>query len=206
MPRRSGTPGLLPLLRSQTQAGLLERLILHSEAHYTVAQLAEDLGVTEMSVRRELDRMLAAGIVEREAVGRQGLYRASTASPLYEPLRELIEKSVGAEALLREVLDTTDGLQAAILFGSWARERIDAESDIDLLVIGDLDYGALLDRLMSLQSRTGREISVVWMRPEELHQEARGGLIRDIQANPFRLLVGHLPKELSASSAPRSSG
>jgi DNA-binding transcriptional ArsR family regulator len=83
MPRRSGTPSLLPLLRSRTQAELLERLILHPDVSYTVADLARHLAVTDMSVRRELERMLDAGIIEREAVGRQGIYRASTASPLF---------------------------------------------------------------------------------------------------------------------------
>jgi hypothetical protein len=53
-----------------------------------------------MSVRRELERMLDAGIIERKAVGRQGIYRASTASPLFQPLHELVEKSLGVEAHL----------------------------------------------------------------------------------------------------------
>jgi predicted ArsR family transcriptional regulator len=132
---------LLPLLRSRTQAELLALLVLHPEASYTVADLARDLVVTDMSVRRELERMVDAGIVEREAVGRQGIYRASTASPLFEPLHELVEKSIGGEVQLREMLEETPGIEGAAIFGSWARGRIDAESDVDLLVVGDIDYG-----------------------------------------------------------------
>jgi predicted nucleotidyltransferase len=192
MPRRSGTPSLLPLLRSRTQAELLERLILHPDVSYTVADLARDLAVTDMSVRRELERMLDAGIIEREAVGRQGIYRASTASPLFQPLHELVEKSLGVEVHLRELLEETPGVEGAAIFGSWARGRIDAESDVDLLVVGDIDYGALLEKLIPLQSKIDRQISVVWMRPEEFHTADRSAFIREVLAGPLRVLAGQV--------------
>jgi predicted nucleotidyltransferase len=179
-------------LRSETQAGLLERLVLHPEHQYTVAELAAALGVTDMSVRRELQRMLGAGIAEREAVGRQGLYRASMASPLYEPLRALLERSVGVEALLLELLESTDGVEAAAIFGSWARGQIDAESDVDVLVVGDIDYAALLERIVELQDRTQREVNVTWMRADELDERRQTGFVRDIMAAPMRVLVGEI--------------
>ena len=97
--------------------------------------------------------MLDAGNVERQAVGRQGVYRASTASPLFQPLHDLVEKSVGVEAYLKALLEKTPGLEGAAVFGSWARGRIDAESDVDLLVVGDIDYGAMLEELMPLQTK-----------------------------------------------------
>ncbi len=192
MARRSGTPSLLPLLRSRTQADLLALLILDPGASYTVADLARDLNVTDMSVRRELERMLDAGIIEREAVGRQGVYRASTASPLFEPLHDLVEKSLGVEVRLRDLLEDTPGVEGAAIFGSWARGSIDAESDVDLMVVGDIDYGALLQKLMPLQSKIGREISVVWMRPEEFHAADRSAFVSEVLAGPLRVLTGQL--------------
>src|SRR3954453_831127 len=111
MARRSGSPSILPLLRSETQAGLLEKLIGRPEQDYTVRELAEMLGVTEMSVRRELDRMRKAGIVDHEMIGRQGVYRASTGSPLFAPLRDLVERAVGVEPLLTEALEALPGLK-----------------------------------------------------------------------------------------------
>jgi predicted nucleotidyltransferase len=136
--------------------------------------------------------MLDAGIVEREAVGRQGIYRASVASPLFEPLRDLIQKSVGVDAQLRDLLEDTPGVEGAAIFGSWARGRIDAESDVDLLVVGDIDYGLLLEKLMPLQSKIGREISVVWMLPEEFYASDRSAFMREVLAGPLRLLAGRI--------------
>jgi predicted nucleotidyltransferase len=192
LPRRTGSPNLLPLLRSATQAGLLERLLLAPDAAYTVSELASALGVTDMSVRRELDRMRAAGIVERQRVGRQGLFRADRGSPLYEPLRQLVERSVGVEALLRESLNDIPGVEAAGIFGSWARGEVDAQSDVDLLVIGDFDYTDVVSRLQELQERTGREISMVAMRRDELqeHLNEGSGFLSSILSSPMTMLVG----------------
>jgi predicted nucleotidyltransferase len=194
MPRRTGSPSLLPLLRSETQSAVLERLLLHPDAAYTVRELAEELGVTDMSVRRELERMLAAGILERELIGRQGRYRASVASPLFRPLQELIERSVGVEPLLRELLSDVPGVDVAAIFGSWARGEVDAESDVDVLVVGDFDYADLVARLSALQERTGREINMVAMRPSELREQraAERGFIPEILRWPVRPLVGDL--------------
>lgn len=198
MARRTGSPSILPLLRSATQAGVLEKIIAHPEQQYTVAELAVLLEVTEMSVRRELDRMRKAGIVEHEMVGRQGVYRASTGSPLFTPLRALVERSIGVEPLLREALEAVPGVKAAAIFGSWARGDIDAESDVDLLVIGDLDYPALASKVIPLQQRIARDISMVWMRPGELREALASGsaFAAEVASSQMRSLIGDIADEL----------
>ena len=143
-----------------------------------------------MSVRRELHRMVDAGLAEREIIGRQSVFRASAASPLFQPLRELVERSVGAEALIRDVLERTDGIETAAIFGSWARGEVDAQSNIDLLVIGDFDYTALVTELIALQDRIGREINIVSMTPDELPRRRDSGFMRDVMSAPMRVLVG----------------
>lgn len=165
---------------------------MHADESYTVSELARDAGVTDMSVRRELERFLDAGIIERETIGRQGVYRAAIASPLFEPLRDLLEKSVGVEARLRDLLGQTPGVEGAAIFGSWARGRVDAESDVDLLVIGNIDYGALVERLNPLQSKIGRQISVVWMRPEEFNAPDRSAFIREVLSGALLVVAGEV--------------
>jgi hypothetical protein len=60
------------------------------------------------------------------------------------------------------------------------------------LVVGDIDYGALLEKLMPLQSKIDRQISVVWMRPEEFHTADRTAFIREVLAGPLRVLAGQV--------------
>jgi predicted nucleotidyltransferase len=124
--------------------------------------------------------------VVRACSGRASPHRCSS------PLRELVERSVGAEALIRDVLEQTAGVEAAAIFGSWARGHVDAQSDIDLLVVGDFDYAHLVDELSQLQQRTGREINLVSMRPGELSGRHDGGFVQENMASPMRSLIGTL--------------
>jgi predicted nucleotidyltransferase len=96
--------------------------------------------------------------------------------------------------LLREALETVPGVQAAAIFGSWARGDVDAESDVDLLVVGDVDYPSLTSKLTRLQERIGREISVVWMRPGELPDALANGsaFATELRSSPMRTLIGDM--------------
>jgi hypothetical protein len=45
---------------------------------------------------------------------------------------------------------------------------------------------------MPLQGKIGRQISVVWMRPEEFHATDRSAFIREVLGGPLRVLAGRL--------------
>ncbi len=173
---------------------MLQRLFLQPEREWTVAELGEGVGVSAVSLRRELDRLRRASVLAERLVGRTRLVRADAASPLFEPLRELIERSVGVEAELRRVLAETPGVEAAAIFGSWARGDVDAESDVDVLVVGTVDYGGLVERLSAIRARAGRDINPVVMAPGELHdRHAQGsGFAHDLLTSPRIPLVGSI--------------
>jgi hypothetical protein len=102
---RTKTPTALPLFRSEFQLRLLALILLQPERFWTASELQRQLGSTAASVHRELQRALSAGVVTREAVGRTFRYQAELASPIVEPLQELLERTVGVENDLRAALD-----------------------------------------------------------------------------------------------------
>lgn len=192
---RSASPDLLPVLRSQTQADVLTRMLLGPPESMTVQEVASAVGADQWSVRRELQRLERSGIVEVRAVGRSKQFRIADASPLVEPLRLLIERSIGAEQLIADAVGGLEGLEALVLYGSWARGAIGAASDVDLLVVGDVPYAELVDRLAEVEQRIGREIDLVVMTAGELAaRRADGsGFLRDVLERPHRVLRGALP-------------
>ena len=92
-----------------------------SDRRGITARTHNALTAPEASVHRELHRALDAGLLEREAVGRTFRYVPATTSPLYEPLRQLLDRTVGVEAELATVLGSLPGVDAAVLHGSYAR-------------------------------------------------------------------------------------
>ncbi len=82
-----GPSALLPILRSDTVGELLAQLFLHPEQGFTLTELATDLGVSLPTVAREVDRMLTAGLVVQERVGRARRVSVNRESDLFLPLQ-----------------------------------------------------------------------------------------------------------------------
>jgi predicted transcriptional regulator len=183
----------LSIFRSELQARLLGLVLLDADRTWTARELAARLDATSVSIHRELHRLLDAGLLTREAIGRTYLYRAATESPLYEPLRLLVERTVGVEAELRRALETVPGVEAAFIHGSFAqRTKVRPGSDVDVLVLGDVDPHLLRRCLRRVGQRLGREIDVLAYREDEFASLAERGnsLVRGIIRGPVTPLVG----------------
>jgi predicted nucleotidyltransferase len=193
MMARLRAPAPLPLFRSELQLRLLGLVLLNPDERWTAPELTKRLGATSVSVHRELHRALAASVLLREPIGRTYIYRAATDSPLYEPLRLLLERTVGVEAELRRVLEDVPGVEAAFIHGSFAKKtKVRPRSDVDVLVLGRADPRALRRRIRPLEDRLGREIDVMAYEPEEFAALAQSGnsLVRGIIRGPVTPLVG----------------
>lgn len=188
----SAAPRALPIFRSPEQAQILTRLYLNSERAWEFSELA-GIGA-RATVDRELSRLLASGLVTVERVGRTRIFRAPVDSPLFEPLRQLLERTFGAEIQLREGLAGRDDVEAAAVFGSWARGEAGPSSDIDLLVIGTATQERLETDLRPISKLAGREINIVIFPRNELRRrlDAGSGFLGAILDGPLIALVGDI--------------
>jgi hypothetical protein len=151
-------PGSDPLdaLFSRTQQRVLG-LLFAGEDEYTLNALVKRSGGGSGAIRREVDRLLAAGIVRERRVGRQRLIAAEPASPCYAPLKALASPAaarpvagrgstaparpnvrpsaalIGRRGAILRVL-ARHGLSRPRVFGSAARGTDTVSSDLDLLV------------------------------------------------------------------------
>ncbi|WP_457751994.1 nucleotidyltransferase domain-containing protein [Thermococcus sp.] len=60
-----------------------------------------------------------------------------------------------------------DSVEEVILFGSYARGDYDEESDIDVIIVGDVDFEGLMEVVTDILLEYGELISPVVMKPEE---------------------------------------
>jgi len=194
---RTKAPDLLPLFRSDLQARLLAVLVLDEGASMTTRQLRERTGAAPASLHRELGRLEGAGLITHDLIGRTKRYSAAVDSPLHDPLRELLQKTLGVEAELRRRLAETEGVRAAVIFGSWAEGHTTPESDIDLLVVGDIDRSQLLATARAVGRAAGREIDVTAYRPAEFAGRiAEGsGFLATVLRGALVPLIGDLEAE-----------
>ncbi len=143
---------------------LLATLLLRPDEKFHVRELGRMTRISVGSIHRELKVMAESGLLLREQVGNQVFYQANQASPVYQELAAIFRKTIGLATLLGDALrDLADKIDLAFVFGSMATGRPKPTSDVDVLVLGDLELVDVVKALSSLQQTLGREINPVAM-------------------------------------------
>jgi predicted nucleotidyltransferase len=156
-------------------------------------------------VQRELQVLAQAGILRRTAEGRHVYFQANRESPIYPELHALLLKTAGIVGVVREALaPLADGIRVAFVFGSAARGELRSDSDVDVLVVGDVSFTAVADALATAQTRLGRDVNPTVYPPAELRRKIRTGhhFLLAVLQEPRLFVVGG-PDELAGLGAER---
>jgi predicted nucleotidyltransferase len=146
------------------------------------------------AVHRQLRRLAAVGLVSVSSLGNQKFYQANGASPIYRELHGLISKTVGlVEPLHRALAPFGDRISAAFVYGSVAKGRDRATSDIDLMVLSDsVRHDELYEALGPAERELGRPVNPTLMtRAEWGSKRAVADSFASRVANaPHRMVLG----------------
>jgi predicted nucleotidyltransferase len=159
--RRRRESSLADALFSTTQQRVLGFLFGQPERSFYATELIGLAGAGSGAVQRELARLEQSGLVTVRRLGTQKHYQANPESPLFNELVGIARKTVGLAEPLREALaPLASRVIAAFVYGSVAKRRDTAASDIDLMVVSDsLTYADVFGALEPLAARLGRTIN-----------------------------------------------
>ena len=193
---RTDHPSLLPMFRSQMQVEALGLLLLQPAREWSLDELAEIVDSPKSSVHRELRRATDAGLLVRDDAQRPHRYRAAVDSPAYEPLRELLERTVGVADRLRNALEGIAGVQVAAIPGSWASGKVGPTSDIDVVVIASGDDREARKAIRRVCRDAGREadISLLSLEAAKEMAELSSPFWQKLRGGPRIDLIGDLTK------------
>lgn len=142
---------------SAARARVLAHFVVHPDRREHGRALERHTGLGKRSLQAELGRLEAMRLVRRESDGRRVVYVRDSTNPQWRAIDSLVGAYAPAD-VLRDVLRDVPGVEAAFIFGSLARGDARPDSDIDLLVYGDLIAdgavgGALIDAALVLDRR-----------------------------------------------------
>ena len=188
------SPVILPLMRSRLQGDVLAWIFLHPEEPYSVADIATKVGVSQVSVLREVNRLAEADLITETRQGRSRMIRPNPNNPATGPLTDLLAVTFGPVPVLREALTDAPGVEEAFIYGSWA-ERYEGKpgrspGDIDVLVIGTADEDELDQIAKNASQRLGREVSIQRLRPSRWHEDSPSGFVTTVRSRPMIRLLG----------------
>ena len=181
-------------MRSKARQKLLAYYFTNPTTRHHLRDLAERLSVDPSNLSKELSRLEREGLFRSEVNGRQKYFQLNREYPLFNEVRSIIAKTIGAVPLLAESLKKIEGVEEAYLYGSFARNQQDAASDVDVLVIGKPKSETLAETVQKLERQLGREINYTVLTRKEL--ESRRG-----RKDPFLENVWHTKRVLLVGAA-----
>lgn len=116
---------------------LLTWLMVHPEQSLHFRALKQCTGLGTGALQRELVRLEGMGLITREARDGRVYVQVVREHPSWAALRELLRGHADPVDVVRDAFADVDGVKAAFVFGSTARGDAHADSDIDLVVVGD---------------------------------------------------------------------
>lgn len=174
-------------LFSSTQQRVLGLLFGQPQRTFFATEVIARVGAGSGAVQRELKKLADSGLVTVTRVGNQKHYQANPASPIYRELCSLVRKTVGLAEPLRQALEPErEAIRLALIYGSVAKGRDTAASDVDLLIVSDsLTLEHLYRLLRDAEQSLGRKINPTLYTSKEFRR-------RQEEGNPFlqRVLAG----------------
>ncbi len=172
---------------------LLSLLLLRPEEDFHLREIERLSGVPVGTARRELQRFVYAGLVTRRAAGNQVRFQADRHCLVYEELASMLRKTTGIADPIRDALrPLADQIAFAALFGSVAGGREGPRSDIDLLIVGDVDFDTVVAAMHPLEARLGRPInpSIFSAAAFQAKHAETGGFVSRVLGAPMIPLLG----------------
>jgi len=189
---------LAEILSSRTRAEIFRLLFGASAGTFYTREIQRRTQSSLGAVQHELQKLRRLGLLAARRDGNRVAYTASKTHPLYPEIHGLVLKTVGLADLLRSTLKHPK-IDWAFVFGSLARGEENAESDVDLFVIGDTGLREVTGLLSEIADHVGREINPHVMRRAEFlkRKSEKEAFLMRVLAAPKLFVVGD-PRDFDA--------
>lgn len=177
---------LSELFGSRARAEVLRVLfgISHNEVYLN--EIVRRTGLAQQGIDEQLRLFGALGLVKSRVDGNRRYYQANHEHPLFPSLRDIVLKTSGLCDVLAAAL-TSPKIEVAFVFGSIARREERADSDIDIMVVGEVGRREMAPQMSPLSGMLCREVNS--------HFYTRGEIARRVQTDDqFLLRVLESPK------------
>jgi len=180
---------LTDALFSKIQQRVLALFFGNPERSYHTNEIIRLTASGTGAVLRELTKLSSVGLLIVKKVGNQKLYMANKDSYLFSELRNIVLKTFGIADVLRGSLEPIiSRVRVGFIYGSVAKHEDKANSDIDVMLIGDgLIYSELYLLFELAQSKLGRQVNPTCYSPAEWSRKRKEG-------NNFIIQIINQPK------------
>ena len=201
----SRSSALAEVLFGTTRQRVLAWLLSRPDESFYLRELVRATGSGLGPVQRELAQLERAGIVSRNTRGNLVYFQANASCPILPELRSILTKTSGvADRVHGALAPLADRIVVAFIYGSFARGEERHASDVDVMVVGDVEFGEVVDALTSAQAAVRREINPSVYAVDEFKRKLIAGhhFLTQVVRGPTLFVIGG-PRELGRLGSAR---
>jgi len=147
---------------------------MNPDREFYLRELSNRYNISPRSVSLELHNLEYIGLLQRNIHGKNHFYHINKNHLLYDELKSIIIKTVGIKDIIADQIEPLKAqIIYAFLYGSYADGSFNSESDIDLMIIGEVEPRALSRQLALLNTDLKKEINFTVMSLNEFKYRIR---------------------------------
>ena len=184
---------LSDIITSKVRIKLLELFYSNPTEMYHVRGVVREVKEEINAVRRDLLRLLEAGVIKKEPRGNRIYYWLNVEYPMFEDFLSMVNKTTGLGAQLINN-KTKIGKPTLIMFsGRFARHKDRRKEDeVDILIVGEITLPEVASIIRAEESKRAHEINYTVMSREEFdfRKKRRDPFLQGILASSRVMIIG----------------
>jgi predicted transcriptional regulator len=145
------------LITSKTRIRILVKFFINVANDGYLRGLAEELNESTNSIRKELNNLLQAGFLEKEAINNKVIYKANTKHPLFTIIQKIVRQHIGIDDIVELILQRIGTIKKVVLIGDYANGK--DSGTIEVVLIGEDLNAMYIDNLaVKIENKIKRKI------------------------------------------------
>ncbi len=154
---------------------ILAILSQNPQKEYYLHELGRLVGKKPGVFQIGINSLEKQGWVTSRKQGTLRLFKINEQHPLYKEIKSVVRKTTGVEAHLKKILNSIEGVKIALIYGSYAKDSMRPDSDVDVLVVVSNNKAEdnLVSGLSQVEKLLGREINYKLYNEEDFRQRRK---------------------------------
>lgn len=182
------------LFSSETRIALLNRFLMHPGEEFYLRQLSGHFGLSPRLISLELQNLQSIGLLKKRISGNHHYYTINREHLLFNELQQIFMKTVGLKDVIKTYLTPFEmEISMAFIYGSLAKGNATAESDVDLMIVGNLSTRKLSGAMIKAGRELGRQVNFSVFSINEFKERHTAGdhFVSSIMNDAKKFIIGN---------------
>ena len=172
------------LFTSKNRIKILGFLFFEKDESY-IREISKILKINSSGVKKDVDNLLELNILSK----RGNKIFLNKECNFVDDLKSIFIKT---DYVVYPIKESLNGLKAdfILVFGSFARGKINNESDVDLLILSNQKAFDIYNKLKPIEKKINREINPIIWSLDDFQENKKNKLRKEIISNKYILIKG----------------